>query len=186
MVYIHCDKKRQPLVLGGFWSTEQHQNQLKEQALSGYTLHSIFVTIKLQDDLSSTHRYMVSLLSLFISVILRFHVLIVWSPATFLPHSVFLFSLTLTVIILWIGVTASEEVRLTGNPYFLLSQHLIIVEKTHDFSIPPSSCAPLTLPILMWTKGQHSSLVPPPPPITTIQLAQKAKMLLYCNWKITI
>lgn len=70
MVYIHCDKKRQSLVLGGFWSTEQHQNQLKEQGLNHNTLHSIFIKIKLLDDLNGTHWYTVSLLSLFISVCL--------------------------------------------------------------------------------------------------------------------
>lgn len=37
MVYIHCDKKRQPLVLRGFWSTAQHQNQLKDQDLHHYS-----------------------------------------------------------------------------------------------------------------------------------------------------
>lgn len=64
-------------------------------------------------------------------------------PPLFLP-SLFLLCLTLTVIILWIGVTASEEVRLTGNPDFLLSQHLITVEKTHDFSIHISQCPTYT------------------------------------------
>lgn len=53
--------------------------------------------------------------------------------------SLFLLQLTLTVIILWIGVTASGELRLTGNPDFL-SQHLIRVEKTHDFSIHILQC----------------------------------------------
>ena len=142
MVYIHCDKETQPLVFRGFWSTEQHHSQLKEQDLHHHTLHSTFVTIKLLDDVNDTHtpttRYIFSrCLSLFLSLSgSRAYSL---SDPLF-PHSSFPLSLTLTVIIIRIGVTGSEGVRLTGNPYFLLSQQLITVEKTDDFSIPISQC----------------------------------------------
>ena len=88
MVYIHSDKERQPLVLGGFWSRE-HQNQLKEQGLHHYT-HSIFVTIKLLDE-QHAHSPKSSHLSLFISVVAwLFYMLVVRASAPPRLHSVFL------------------------------------------------------------------------------------------------
>lgn len=84
----------------------------------------------------------------FVSLYLSLHRCLALSHAhclvVCLHPSFTLLCLTLTIIMLWIGVTASEEVRLTSNPYFLLSRHLITVEKTCDFSIHISQCPTYT------------------------------------------
>lgn len=55
-------------------------------------------------------------------------------PTLFLPYLLSL-CLTFALIILWIGVTASEEVRLMGKPDFLLSSLTSSKKKgTHNFS----------------------------------------------------
>lgn len=69
------------------------------------------------------------------AAVLHFLMLNVPALSSGFLHSMLLLALTLTLIILWIGVTASKGVRLTSNPYFLLSQHLITEEKTNDFSL---------------------------------------------------
>lgn len=58
-------------------------------------------------------------------------------------HSVFVLTLTFAVIMLWIGVTAPEEVSLTGKPPFpahTASHH----QKRHLISQSSSSSGPLT------------------------------------------
>lgn len=67
----------------------------------------------------------------------------------FLP--LFLLRLTLTVILLWIEVIGSAEVRLTSNPDFLLSQHFIKVKKTQFLN--PHLAVPLTA--LKWAEAQY-------------------------------
>lgn len=114
----------------------------------------------------------------------RCHCLALWprsAPDPLFLHSLFLLGLTLTVIIMRIGVTASEGVSLTGNPYFLRSHHLITVEKTDDFSIPISHCPTYSAcsevnqgPVL-----KSSSL------LFISKLAQWEKIqIFHCNWKM--
>lgn len=172
MVYIHSDKERQPLVLRRFCSTEHHQNQLKEQRLHCYTPQSIFVTIKLLEDLNDTHTHILIhllTLSLFISVIVwLFHVPIVWScPPSFCVSAQS--DLNCNNIANW----GYCEWRSQATP-ISCSNSTSSQQKRHMISQSKSCSTPLTL------KCTEALFSPFPP-----KISQRGKRYWhFCNWTI--